>query len=167
MEGKFRSGHFQGVAKIVSKLFDIVKPDKAYFGEKDFQQLTVIKKLTRLLDLKIEIIGCPIIREENGLAMSSRNQRLSEKEFSDAYIIFATLRGLPEKLKNLSLKNAKIWAEETINNCPGFRTEYIEIVDNESLTIINDLTSGIKSVTCCVAVFCGKVRLIDNIKIYL
>lgn len=166
MEGKFRPGHFQGVAKVVSKFFDIVKPHKAFFGQKDFQQLAIIKRLVDVSGLRIEIVGCPIIREENGLAMSSRNQRLTPGEFSDASIIYGTIKQLPVKLKSTSLSEAKAWAEKTINSCPGIVTEYIETVDNESLAVIDNLTNT-HSFTCCVAVFCGKVRLIDNIQIFL
>lgn len=166
MEGKFRPGHFQGVAKIVSKLFEIIKPDKAFFGQKDFQQLAVIKRLVDLMELKIEIVGCPVIREINGLAMSSRNQRLTPKEFSDASVIYSTLKQLPEKIKNTSFSDARNWAEKTINSRPGFITEYITMVDNENFEIVENSEKR-KSVTICTAVFCGKIRLIDNIQIIL
>ena len=166
MEGKYRPGHFQGVAKVVSKLFDIVKPDKAYFGIKDFQQLAIIKKLAEIEKYKIEIIGCPILREKNGLAMSSRNERLSLDEFDNASIIYKTLSRIPEMLSEKSLKETKDYFVQTIDTKDGFKVEYIEFVDTESLFLITDEIRT-KSVTCCVAVFCGKVRLIDNIQIFL
>ena len=166
MEGSFRPGHFQGVAKVVSRLFDIVKPDNAYFGQKDFQQLAIIKKMVRLLSYKINIIGCPIVRESNGLAMSSRNQRLSENEFEKAAIIFSVLSQVPSLLKSKPLFEIKQWLFKTIDNEDGFNTEYVEFVDSDNLNIINNEIS-VSSITCCIAVFCGKVRLIDNIQIFL
>jgi pantoate--beta-alanine ligase len=166
MEGEFRSGHFQGVAKIVSKLFDIINPDIAFFGKKDFQQLAVIKRLVEILNSPVKIIGCPIIREENGLAMSSRNKRLSKEEFDKAAVIYKTISHLPEWIKKQSLKEIKKIISTHINSVSGFKTEYVEIVDSESLESITNLL-GHKSITCCIAVYCGQVRLIDNIQINL
>jgi pantoate--beta-alanine ligase len=166
MEGEFRSGHFQGVAKIVSKLFDIIKPDIAFFGKKDFQQLAVIKRLVEIMDFPVKIIGCPIIREENGLAMSSRNKRLSKEEFDKAAIIYKTISHLPEWIKKQSLKDIKKIISTQINSVSGFKTEYVDIVNSESLESISNL-SGHISITCCIAVYCGQVRLIDNIQINL
>lgn len=166
MEGSFRPGHFQGVAKVVSRLFDIVKPDNAYFGQKDFQQLAIIRKMVHLLKYNVYIIGCPIVREPNGLAMSSRNQRLTESEFENAAIINKVLLQIPILIKTKSIKEIKHWAMEEINNEHGFVTEYIEFVDSDNLNIINKIVD-VNSITCCIAVFCGKVRLIDNIQIFL
>jgi len=166
MEGEFRSGHFQGVAKVVSKLFSIIKPDVAFFGKKDFQQLAVIKRLVQIIDSPVKIIGCPIVREENGLAMSSRNMRLLEEEFKQASIILKAISELPELMKNQTLNDIKKNIFANINSVSGFKTEYVEIVDSESLESVSDFSNH-KSITCCVAVYCGQVRLIDNIQINL
>lgn len=166
MEGKFRPGHFQGVALIVDKLFSIIKPDNAYFGQKDFQQLAIIKQLVKITNSAVNIISCPIVRESNGLAMSSRNKRLSAQEFEEAAIIYSTLKQLKDFIKDNKLNEFKIWATKQINSNNLLKTEYIEIVDSESLKIVTDLQNH-KSITCCIAVFCGEVRLIDNIQINL
>ena len=166
MEGKFRPGHFQCVAGIVSKLFDIIKPDKAYFGQKDFQQLSVIKRLVQITNSKVQIISCPIIREENGLALSSRNLRLSVEEFKQAAIIYKTINQLSTFLENNKFCEFKTWAIKQIDKISLFKTEYIEIVDTETLGIVKDIKYH-KSITCCIAVYCGQIRLIDNIQINL
>jgi pantoate--beta-alanine ligase len=166
MEGKFRPGHFQGVAQIVSKLFDMVKPDKAYFGKKDFQQVAVIKRLVEILHVPVEIIPCEIVREPHGLAMSSRNMRLSNEDFQQAKIIYQTLKQIPQWLKQYSIEKTKITASEFIQKTVPFKTEYVEIVDSSTLLPIKDISLH-KSITCCVAVFCNDVRLIDNIEIIL
>ena len=166
MEGKYRQGHFQGVALIVNKLFEIIKPTNAYFGQKDFQQLAIIKRLVKITNSPINIIACPIIRENNGLAMSSRNSRLSKEEFNQAAIIYSTLNQLVNFIHNNKVTDFSIWATNQINAISLFKTEYIEIVDSETLEIISELKNH-KSITCCIAVFCGQVRLIDNIQINL
>ncbi len=166
MEGKFRPGHFQGVAIIVNKLFKIVKPNNAYFGQKDFQQLAVIKKLVSTTNSTVNIVSCPIIRESNGLAMSSRNTRLTEEEFDQASLIFSTINQLSNYIANNKFSDFKTWVISQINENKLFRTEYIEIVDTETLEIVTDLKNH-KSITCCIAVYCGQVRLIDNIQINL
>jgi pantoate--beta-alanine ligase len=166
MEGEFRAGHFQGVAKVVNRLFSIIKPDIAFFGKKDFQQLAVIKRLVEIMDSSVKIIGCPILREENGLAMSSRNKRLSEEEFNQASVIYKTISHFPEWVKEHSLKEIKKIISTNINSVSGFNTEYVEIIDSESLEPISAFLKN-KSITCCVAVYCRQVRLIDNIQINL
>ncbi len=166
MEGKFRPGHFQGVAKVVERLFKIINPNKAYFGQKDFQQLAVIKKLVQITNSKVNIIACPIIREENGLAISSRNTRLTQNQFSKASIIFATISKLKEFITKNKFNEFINWSKSTIDSENEFKTEYIEIVDTETLEIIQSIKNH-KSITCCIAVFCGEVRLIDNIQLIL
>ena len=166
MEGEFRPNHFQGVAIIVNKLFEIVKPTNAYFGQKDFQQLAVIKRLVKITNSSIVINSCPIIREQNGLAMSSRNSRLSEKEFKQASIIYSTLNQLSSFIRSNKFSEFKSWALNQIDSNNLFKTEYVEIVDSKTLEIVTELKHH-KSITCCIAVFCGQVRLIDNIQINL
>ncbi|MDD2380853.1 MAG: pantoate--beta-alanine ligase [Mariniphaga sp.] len=162
MEGKHRPGHFNGVAQVVSKLFDIVKPDRAYFGIKDFQQLAVIKKMTKILHLPVEIIPCPIIREKNGLAMSSRNELLLPEERENASLIYKTLANARNLTGNKSVQELKNWIQETINQNPFLLVEYIEIVDIENLLPISSWNEKGGKIAC-IAVRCGKVRLIDNI----
>jgi len=166
MEGEFRTGHFQGVAKIVSKLFNIVNPDFAFFGQKDFQQLAIVKKLVQLMGSSVKIISCPIVREDNGLAMSSRNQRLSAQEFDQASIIYQTISRIPEMIHNQDLLSIKKYVKDNIDGNPIFQTEYVELVDSESLEVVRDIKNH-TSITCCVAVYCGQVRLIDNVQINL
>ena len=163
MEGVFRPGHFNGVAQIVSKLFDIVQPCKAYFGEKDFQQLAIIREMTKQLQLSVIIVPCPIVREENGLAMSSRNTRLNAFERESAGKISETLfksRSFAGKIPVTELKQQVI---ETINKVSALRTEYFEIVDGNTLQPVSNWEDS-NYIVGCVAVFCGEVRLIDNIK---
>lgn len=161
MEGKFRKGHFNGVAQIVSRLFDIVKPDKAYFGLKDFQQLTIIKQMVRQLHLSVEIVPCPIVREKNGLAMSSRNEQLALEERKNAAIIYETLTNAVKLTGKLSVIQLVQWMTDQINNNSYMNVEYIEIVDENTLQPVNDW-HHVGKIVACVAVWCGKVRLIDN-----
>ena len=162
MEGKHRPGHFNGVAQVVSKFFGIVKPDKAYFGWKDFQQLAIIKNMVKQLSLPVEIIPCPIVREESGLAMSSRNELLSAEKRNNAALIYRTLTEA-KKLKNQkSVNEIKNWVMEQINQNPWLTVEYFEIVDDENLRPVEKWDED-KTKVGCIAVYCGKVRLIDNI----
>lgn len=162
MEGKHRPGHFNGVAQVVSKLFKIVKPDKAYFGWKDFQQLAIIKNMVKQLSLPVEIIPCPIVREESGLAMSSRNELLSAKERENAALIYRTLSEAKKLKGQKSVNELKKWAVEKINQNPWLTVEYFEIVDDENLRPVENWNEK-KTKVGCIAVYCGKVRLIDNI----
>jgi pantoate--beta-alanine ligase len=162
MEGKHRPGHFNGVAQVVSKLFDIVKPNRAYFGQKDFQQLAIIKQLVKQLRLPVEIVACPIIREKNGLAMSSRNQLLSAGERENAAIINKTLQAAKKLSAQKSVQELTEWVTETINKNPLLDVEYFEVVDDENLQPVKSWKdSGTK--VGCIAAYCGKIRLIDNI----
>lgn len=160
MEGAHRPGHFNGVAQVVSRLFDIVGADRAYFGEKDFQQVAVVKDMVRQLAIPIEIVTVPIVREESGLAMSSRNQRLSAEQKQNACNIYKTL--LESKNSGLSVNETIKFVEEQINNTQDLTVEYFAIVDGNSLQLINDWNETTYAVGC-IAVFCGDVRLIDNI----
>ena len=162
MEGAHRPGHFNGVAQIVSKLFDAVQPDKACFGEKDFQQLAIICAMTRQLNLPVEIIACPIIREENGLAMSSRNTRLTKEEQEKATLISKTLFESKKLQDKLTVEDLNTWIQTQINSEPLLTVEYVDIVDGNTLQAISSWTETNYAVAC-VAVFCGDVRLIDNI----
>ena len=161
MEGKHRPGHFNGVAQVVSILFDIVKPHKAFFGQKDFQQLTIIKELVKQLDLDIEIVSCPIIREENGLAMSSRNRRLDEKTRDDAAIIYKTLQSVIEKKDEKSPSELARWGKKIIANHPAIELEYFRIVNTGDLQPAKKW-GGTGEQVACVAVKINNVRLIDN-----
>jgi pantoate--beta-alanine ligase len=161
MEGKYRRGHFNGVAQVVSILFDIVKPDKAYFGLKDFQQLIIIKKLVKMLNMPVEIVPCPIVREDSGLAMSSRNELLSAGQRENAALIFKTLTEANNQKGKMSVKELVKWVTDTINNNPFLKIEYFEIVDFENLQPVKDWEEKNKKIAC-IAVYCGKVRLIDN-----
>ena len=162
MEGRFRPGHFNGVAQVVSRLFEIVKPDKAYFGEKDFQQLAVVRELVRQLDLPIEIIACPIVREKDGLAMSSRNRRLNENQRKQAVIISKALFESLKLKKDFSVPKLKRWVIDQINSAGGLEVEYFEIVNGYTLQSIEDWKDTTYPVGC-IAVFCGEIRLIDNV----
>lgn len=163
MEGACRPGHFNGVAQIVSKLFYAVSPDRAYFGEKDFQQLAIIREMVRQLAFDIEIVGCPIVREEDGLAMSSRNTLLSEEERERALTISGTLFASVDFAKVNSLEATKAFVEDMINDTPGLELEYYQIVDGNTLQEIEEWGDS-DYVVGCIALFCGNVRLIDNIK---
>lgn len=163
MEGPNRPGHFNGVAQIVSKLFYAVEPDRAYFGEKDFQQLAIIREMTKQLNLSINIIGCPIVREEDGMALSSRNMLLSKSERKTAANISRTLFKSRIFAVTNSLSDTKKFVIDTINAINGLQVEYYEIVDGNTLQPINSWDDS-KYIVGCITVQCGKVRLIDNIK---
>jgi pantoate--beta-alanine ligase len=165
MEGAHRPGHFRGVALIVSKLFEIVNPHKAYFGEKDFQQVAIIKHLTKQLNLDIEIVACLIIREKDGLAMSSRNTLLSEDQRKNVSVISKTLFESVNKIKLLNPTETKEWVIRKIDENPFLKVEYFEIVDSETLESISEWSQS-KNITACIAVHVGNIRLIDNIRFY-
>lgn len=163
MEGKFRPGHFNGVAQIVSKLFDAVQPDRAYFGEKDFQQLAIIREMVKQLHYNLEIVGCPIVREEDGLALSSRNARLSTVEREIALNISKTLYKSRTFAADHSVEETLQFVESEIGKVQGLQLEYFEIVDGNTLQSIANWDDTTYAVGC-ITVFCGEVRLIDNIK---
>jgi pantoate--beta-alanine ligase len=162
MEGRFRPGHFNGVARVVSRLFEIIKPDRAYFGEKDFQQLAVIRKMTRMLELPVEIIACPTVREADGLAMSSRNRLLNPEQRENAALINQTLRQAARK-KEAKAGEIRQLVTDTINDNPCLGLEYFEIVDARSLQPVSDEVSVTDGMIGCIAVHAGSVRLIDNV----
>ncbi|MBI9066627.1 MAG: pantoate--beta-alanine ligase [Salinivirgaceae bacterium] len=162
MEGEHRPGHFNGVAQVVSKLFDIVKPHKAIFGQKDFQQVAIIKKMVEKLNFSIEIISAPIIRETDGLAMSSRNRLLEKKYREIACEIFNTISESKNQKDFLNVKELKSWVNQQINKTELLKLEYFEIVDHRTLLPIESFDSS-KNAIACIAVWAGKVRLIDNI----
>ena len=163
MEGAFRPGHFNGVCQIVSKLFDAIQQDRAYFGEKDFQQLAIIREMVRQMNYKLEIVGCPIVREEDGLALSSRNKRLSAQERENALNISRTLFKSRTFATSHTVSETQKMVEEAIEAAPGLRLEYFEIVDGNTLQKVNSWEDA-QYVVGCITVFCGEVRLIDNIK---
>lgn len=162
MEGKFRKGHFNGVAQIVSKFFLLIRPDRAYFGQKDFQQLVIIRRLVEILDLDLTIVSCPIIREKDGLAMSSRNIRLSKEERKLAPFIYETLKKAREQMDTLTPEEVKEWVVRQYDQQPQMRLEYFEIVEDKGLTSIREWDENVNKVGC-VAVHLGDVRLIDNL----
>jgi pantoate--beta-alanine ligase len=165
MEGKFRPGHFKGVAIVVKKLFEIVTPHKAYFGEKDFQQLAIIKKMVSQLNMPVQIVPCPIVRETDGLAMSSRNARLSTNERAEAPIIFKALLGIKENYSWFIPDGVKQLIRGEIQESPLFRVEYVDVVDTETLQPFEDW-NDVEHAVVCVAAFIGSVRLIDNIVLF-
>ncbi|GAB3714076.1 pantoate--beta-alanine ligase [Flavobacterium koreense] len=164
MEGKFRPGHFDGVGTVVKRLFKIVNPTNAYFGEKDFQQLQIVKKLVEKEKLSVTIIGCPIFREQNGLAMSSRNERLSENEKKEASIIFKTLNEAKILFGTKSAKEVAKYVTKTFLNHPIFELEYFEIADEASLLTCKRKNKK-KKYRAFIAVFVNKIRLIDTISL--
>ncbi|MCQ2330947.1 MAG: pantoate--beta-alanine ligase [Paludibacteraceae bacterium] len=165
MEGKMRPGHFNGVVQVVSRLFYLVQPDRAYFGEKDFQQLCIIHHMVERSSLKgtfgnLQIVDCPIFRGANGLALSSRNARLSEEEKETAVNISRALFMSRAWAKAHTVKEVEKMVIDTINSIPGLEVEYYEIVDATTLQPTDTFTNAVG----CVTVYCGPVRLIDNIK---
>jgi pantoate--beta-alanine ligase len=169
MEALHRPGHFNGVAQVVSRLFEIVKPDIAIFGLKDFQQLAVIKALVKQTGNKVKIIGNPIVREKDGLAMSSRNQLLEAEIRKQAPVIFKTISAVSDLIKKSDIPEIKHFVSDSINKIPGFSVEYFEIVDDTDLIPVNSRheISSKKRYFGCIAVRAGKIRLIDNIEIGL
>lgn len=164
MEGKHRPGHFDGVGTIVKKLFEIVHPTVAYFGEKDFQQLQIIKKLVAKNKLNVTITGCPIFREKNGLAMSSRNERLSEKDKNEASIIFETLQATKEMFSTKSAIAITKWVTEKFKKNKKITLEYFEIADENTLKTTTRKSKN-KKYRAFIAVFIDNIRLIDNISL--
>lgn len=162
MEGKFRPGHFNGVVQIVSKLFDLVRPDRAYFGEKDFQQLAIIRLMTRRYNLPIEIVPCPIVREDSGLALSSRNSLLKDNEKQVASHIYAVLNESRQFVPQTEVEDLKQCAIAAIEQKPELKVEYFDIVDGHTLKSIVKWDES-DYIVGCITVFCGNVRLIDNI----
>lgn len=163
MEGAMRPGHFNGVAQIVSKLFDFTRPTRAYFGEKDFQQIAVIRKMVELEGFDLEIVNCPIKREADGLAMSSRNVRLTPEQRAIAPAIHKALEGSLSWAADHSVEETKRYVIDEINSFPQMEVEYYEIVDALTMQPVSDWAET-DSAVGCVTVFCGDVRLIDNIK---
>lgn len=166
MEGAMRPGHFNGVAQVVSKLFDFAQPDKAYFGEKDFQQIAVIRRMVELEGFKLEIVPCPIVREADGLAMSSRNVRLTPEQREIAPIIHSTLLANAELAEQgLDLESLHDMVVDEINSVDGMEVEYYEIVDAKTLATLHSWSEVTDNgAVGCITVWLGDVRLIDNIK---
>ena len=163
MEGKYRPGHFNGVCQIVSKLFMMVEPDKAYFGEKDFQQLAIIREMVRQMQFPLQIVGCPIVREADGLALSSRNARLSDEQRQQALNISKTLFASKEYATSHTVEETQKFVEDGIASSEGLELEYFELVDGTTLQKISSWDETEYAVGC-ITVYCGEVRLIDNIK---
>jgi len=162
MEGAFRVGHFNGVGTIVEALFNLIQPTRAYFGEKDFQQLRIIQKLTEIQNLPVAIIGCPIVREPHGLAMSSRNERLDSLLRQKASFIYETLQAAKQKFGTENAHKVKEWVEYEFRKHPDFKLEYFEITDIATLTPIQQKIKNTKY-RAFIAVFADDIRLIDNI----
>ncbi len=162
MEGEFRDDHFNGVGTIVELLLNLIKPTNAYFGEKDFQQLQIIKKLIEIKNIPVSIIGCPIVREPHGLAMSSRNERLSKQTRIEASFIYETLKTAKEKFGTKSALKVKDWVTKTFHNNDTFELEYIEISNIKTLKPVKRKQTGEKY-RAFIAVYADNVRLIDNI----
>lgn len=164
MEGAHRPGHFDGVGTIVKRLFEIVSPTNAYFGEKDFQQLQIVKKMVEKHKMPVNIIGCPIFREPNGLAMSSRNERLSAQQKEDSSLIYKTLKTAKEKFGTESAKDITNWVESVFKKNPEFKLEYFQIADEGKLLPIEEKDSS-KKYRAFIAVYINSIRLIDNISL--
>ena len=164
MEGATRPGHFNGVAQVVSRLFDLVRPARAYFGEKDFQQIAVIKAMVEQLNIDIEIVECVIVRGEDGLALSSRNELLTPEHRQAAPHIYATIRQCAEKMETMTPAELTEWVVATIDSNPLLKTIYFEAVDARTMQRVENWSDSERIQGCC-AVQAGAIRLIDNIKI--
>jgi len=162
MEGKHRNGHFDGVGTIVKRLFEIVNPDKAYFGEKDFQQLQIIKKLVEKFDIPVQVIGCPIYREKDGLALSSRNVRLTKKHRKSAPFIFEILNEAKKRFKKESISSIENWVRMKYKMNADLELEYFEIANSKTLKPAHRKFKKNKY-RAFVAAYAGNIRLIDNI----
>lgn len=164
MEGAFRPGHFNGVAQVVSRLFEIVKPDAAFFGEKDFQQVAIIMELVKQLNSPVKIVRCPIVRESDGLAMSSRNALLTPEHRAAAPHIARVLFEAADKVCTTGVDELRDWIHHSIDENPLLECEYVDIVDAITLQSLHDW-QGTKMVYACVAVRAGQIRLIDNVRL--
>jgi pantoate--beta-alanine ligase len=164
MEGKFRPGHFNGVGTIVKRLFEIIEPTNAYFGEKDFQQLQIVKKMVAKNHLQVNVIGCPIFRESNNLAMSSRNERLSAQERDEAAIIYKTLTAVKEKFATNSTTAISEWVQKSFNKNTRFTLEYFVIADEATLLPCTRKNKN-KKYRAFIAVLVNNIRLIDTISL--
>jgi pantoate--beta-alanine ligase len=164
MEGQFRPGHFDGVGTIVKRLFEIVNPTRAYFGEKDFQQLQIIRKMVSKLQLSVTIVECPIYRESNGLAMSSRNERLSPKEREDSSVIYSTLTAVKNQFEYKSAEELILWVSQRFVEYPQFELEYFQIAEEETLLPCVTRNKN-KKYRAFIAVFINNIRLIDTISL--
>lgn len=164
MEGKFRPGHFQGVANVVLRLFEIIQPDMAFFGLKDYQQYMVIKKITAQYLPQITILGIETIRDEKGLAMSSRNLRLTPDQYTNAVKVASLLKKVGSKLQTKSVQEVKSWFQKEVNKLSEMSFEYLEIANAETLEPVNELDANQK-LRAFTAFYAGDVRLIDNISI--
>lgn len=162
MEGNHRPGHFNGVAQVVSRLFDIVEPDKAFFGQKDFQQLAIINEMVRKLNFGTKIVKCPTLREPDGLAMSSRNKLLSKKYRKSAPLIAKTLFESCNFAKSKSVSDVQAMVVDQIKSDPNLELEYFEIVDGYTLQGVDSWKKS-SYIVGCIAVYAGHIRLIDNI----
>lgn len=165
MEGAHRPGHFNGVGVVINRLFNIINPSHAYFGEKDFQQLAIIRKLTEMESFQVKIVPCEILRESDGLAMSSRNVRLGKDERKNASRIYSLLKDARAKIdKGLDLGIIRESIEDELNSIPNYKVEYISFADETSLAPVSSATN--LPFRCFIAVFAGEVRLIDNLPMY-
>ncbi|MDR1416114.1 MAG: pantoate--beta-alanine ligase [Prevotellaceae bacterium] len=164
MEGERRPGHFNGVAQVVSRLFDAVKPDCAYFGEKDFQQVAIVREMVRQLELPVEIVRCPIVREPDGLAMSSRNALLTPEKRAAAPLIAKTLFAAVDKVCSVDLPTLKQFVADAINASEHLRLDYFEVVCARTLQPVASLNDDC-SKQACIAVYAGEIRLIDNVRL--
>ncbi len=162
MEGKFRPGHFDGVGTVLSSFFKLLQPNNAYFGEKDFQQLQIVKKLVEIQNFPVNIIGCPILREASGLAMSSRNKRLNESQLLESKLMFKVLKDVKEHFGTKSANELKQEVQYAFKNNPELKLEYFEIADESTLKPLQKFKNN-KKYRAFIAVFAGEVRLIDNI----
>jgi pantoate--beta-alanine ligase len=161
LEGEFRPGHFNGVAQVVKRFFDIIRPTKAFFGSKDYQQVMIVKALVKQIQSPVEIIACPILREADGLAMSSRNALLSDEERKVAGLIPKLLKQANSLIKEQGIAQAKAFIQQEISKEMLMKLDYFEICDMDNLVIVSDIQDG-KNLISLLAVFVGKIRLIDN-----
>ena len=162
MEGSFRPGHFSGVALVVAKLFGIVQPDRAYFGQKDWQQVTIIKRMVKELKFNLEVRTVPIVRDANGLAMSSRNLRLSKIQATEATVLYRSLNMASKRLKSgESIESVKQAVQELFDTCAEMKLEYFEVTDSQNLTPVQTVNNT-ADLVICIAGYAGDVRLIDN-----
>tara|TARA_R110000850_G_scaffold271031_2_gene404641 strand:- start:29954 stop:30853 length:900 start_codon:yes stop_codon:yes gene_type:complete len=162
MEGKFRPGHFDGVGTVLKSFFNLLKPDNAYFGKKDFQQLQIVRRLVTIENLDVNIVGCPILRETSGLAMSSRNRRLNHKQLEESPLIFSVLKQVKKDFGTKNANQLAQWVGEVFENASELSLEYFEIAEEETLKPLETIEKN-KKYRAFIAVFAGEIRLIDNI----